>query len=118
MKSEQHLILHGLAIKKYADAAQIAGIIGATTADVASFLKAQVTSGRVAQHNDKYSLLPTTRVALFGDYSRHYAEVRQNAEFLGAYVDFESVNIGLKQLITHWQVIEMHGIGSVNSWPP
>ena len=114
MKSEQHLILHGLAIKKYADAAQIAGIIGATTADVASFLKAQVTSGRVAEHNDKYSLLPTTRVALFGDYSRHYAEVRQNAEFLGAYVDFESVNIGLKQLITHWQVIEMHGTAITN----
>lgn len=114
MKSDHHLILHGLAIKKYADAKQVAGIIGATTADVASFLKAQVKKGRVAINNDKYALLPTTRVAVFGDYSRHYADMRNNAEFVAAYADFETVNVSLKQLITHWQVIELQGAAVTN----
>lgn len=114
MNSEHHLILHGLAIKKYGDAEQIAGIIGASAAEVASFLQTQAAKGRIAENNQKYSLVPTTRVALFGDYSRHYGEIRRDTEFGRAYEDFETINVALKQLITHWQVIEMHGTAVTN----
>ena len=109
MKSEHHLILHGLAIKKYAGVEDIAGIIGANPEDVATFLREQVARGRIAENNNKYSLKPTTRVALGGDYSRHYCDIRENADFIRAYEDFERINISLKQLITSWQVIELHG---------
>ena len=109
MKSEQHLILHGLAIKKYARAEDVAGIIGANPIDVSSFLKEQVAKGRIVENNDKYSLKPTTRVAVAGDYSRHYSEIRRNADFVRAYEDFEKINVSLKQLITSWQVIEIQG---------
>jgi hypothetical protein len=109
MKSAHHLILHGLAIKKYAGAEDIAGIIGAGPMEVASFLAAQVEKGRIVASNDKYSLKPTTRVALSGDYSRHYCQLRNNAQFVRAYGDFEKINISLKQLITSWQVIEVQG---------
>lgn len=109
MKSAHHLILHGLLIKKYAGAEDIAGIIGANPVEVASFLTEQVVNGRIVEHNDKYSLKPTTRVAVASDYSRHYSDVRQNTEFVRAYEDFEKININLKQLITSWQVIEIQG---------
>lgn len=109
MKSAHHLILHGLAIKKYAGAEDIAGIIGVDAADVATFLATQLEKGRIVASNDKYSLKPTTRVALSGDYSRHYWQLRNNAQFVRAYEDFEKINISLKQLITSWQVIEVQG---------
>lgn len=109
MKSEHHLILHGLAIKKYAGAEDIAGIIGANPMDVSRFLKEQVAKGRIVENNDKYSLKPTTRVAVAGDYSRHYSQIRHNADFVRAYEDLEKINISLKQLITSWQVIEIQG---------
>ncbi len=114
MKSEHHLILHGLAIKKYASAEDIAGIIGANPADVTTFLEDQVARGRIVANNDKYSLKPTTQVALAGDYSRHYSDIRENADFVQAYGDFETINVSLKQLITSWQIIELHGAAVVN----
>jgi hypothetical protein len=109
MKSEQHLILHGLAIKKYAGAEEVAGIIGLNPTQVATFLKEQVARGRIVENNAKYSLMPTTRVALAGDYSRHYSEIRNNSDFVRAYADFEQINIRLKALITNWQVVEISG---------
>ena len=109
MKSEQHLILHGLAIKKHARAEDIAGIIGANPTAVTLFLKEQVVRGRIVENNDKYALKPTTRVALAGDYSRHYSTIRHNPDFVRAHEDFEKINISLKQLITSWQVIEIQG---------
>lgn len=109
MKSEQHLILHGLGIKKYAGADEVAGIIGLDPTHVAEALREQVLRGRIVENNGKYSMTPTTRVAVTGDYSRHYAEVRHDAAFVQAYEDFERINITLKELITNWQVIEVQG---------
>jgi hypothetical protein len=109
MKSAHHLILHGLAIKKYASVDDIAGIIGAKPAEVARYLAAQVEKGRIVASHDKYSLKPTTRVAVSGDYSRHYWRLRENVEFVSAYEEFETINISLKKIITAWQVIEVQG---------
>lgn len=114
MKSAHHLILHGLAIKKYAGAEDIAGITGVNPAEVARYLAEQVEKGRIVANNEKYSMTPTTRVALSGDYSRHYWQLRHNAQFVRAYEDFEKINISLKQLITSWQVMEVQGSAITN----
>ncbi len=114
MKREPHLILHGLAIKKYAGAKEVAGIVGLNPAYVAEFLDAQVARGRLMVGNGKYSMLPTTRVAVTGDYSRHYGDLRSVPEFVQAYEDFEAVNLTLKALITNWQVVEIQGSAVAN----
>ena len=114
MKSEQHLILHGLAIKKYADADAVAEIIGMDPARVAEVLRESVARGRVLETNGKYSLAPTTRVSLTADYSRHCSDLRQNREFVATHEEFERVNTALKALITDWQIMEVAGSSVTN----
>lgn len=114
MNSEQHLILHGLAIKKYADAAAVAGIIGMDPDRVAAVLKENIARGRVVETNGKYSLSPTTRVSLTGDYSRFCSDLRQNQDFVRTYEEFERVNTALKTLITDWQIMEVAGSSVAN----
>lgn len=114
MNREQHLILHGLAIKKYATAEAIAGIIGVDPAKVATILADTEARGLVLSTQGRSSLTPIGRVALTSDYSRHCADLRQNPEFLRAYEDFEAVNGALKALITRWQVIEVAGSAIAN----
>jgi hypothetical protein len=114
MNAEHHLILHGLAIKKYASALDVASVVG-VPADVAShYLQRQMDAGRVLRNAEKYSLAPTTRVALWGEYSRHYAAVREHEDFVAAYEAFEEINMRLKALITQWQVVEVRGAAVPN----
>lgn len=114
MNQEQHLILHGLAIKKYATAEAIAGIIGVDPVKVAKILADTETRGLVLSTQGRSSLTPIGRVALTSDYSRYCADLRQNPEFLRAYEDFEAVNGALKALITRWQVVEVAGSAIAN----
>lgn len=114
MKREPHLILHGLAIKKYAAAAEVAGLIGVETSVVAGFLDAQSATGRVVASNGRFALAPTTRLAVAGDYSRHYGELRASPDFARACADFERVNRDLKALVTRWQVVEIGGTAIAN----
>ena len=114
MKQEQHLVLHGLAIKKYATPEAIAGIIAMSPAKVASILSDSEGRGRVTLIQGKYSLTPTGRMALTSDYSRFYSEFRRNPEVLRAYEDFETANSALKALITRWQVVEVLGSAVAN----
>lgn len=114
MKQEQHLVLHGLAIKKYATPEAIAGIVAMGPAEVASILADSESRGRVLSTQGKYSLTPTGRVALTSDYSRFCADFRRNPEVLRAYEDFETVNRALKALITRWQVVEVAGSAVAN----
>lgn len=107
--SPSHLVLHGLAIKKHADAGDIAGLIGLTADDTARRLDDAVASGRAVQVNGKYLLTPLARIALESDYSRHYADLRGNADFFAAYEAFERINVQLKALITDWQTIDVGG---------
>lgn len=109
MTNEVHLVLHGLAIKKYATAEAIAGIIGMAPDRVAAVLSASASRGRVTEAKGKFSLMPIAKVALDSDYSRYWGELRQNREFVDAYDEFEEVNKDLKALITDWQVVEIAG---------
>lgn len=109
MKIEQHLALHGLAIKKYATAEAIAHIVGLDPQTAARILAESVGRGRVLEANGKFSLAPTARIALEADYSRVYADLRDSEDFVAAGDQFEVVNLALKALITDWQVVEIAG---------
>jgi hypothetical protein len=107
--SAMHLTLHGLAIKKHAAAADIAGLIGLPVAEAERQIATAVASGRAVAVGGKFMLSPLARVALESDYSRHYAGLRENSDFFAAYEAFERINVQLKTLITDWQTIEVGG---------
>lgn len=106
---EMHLLLHGIAIKKHADAAAIAAVVGLDPQKAVSLLADAVKRGRAVEAAGKFMLTPTARMALEGDYSRYYGEHRANAEFVEAYEAFERINVDLKALITDWQTLELGG---------
>lgn len=104
-----HLTLHGLAIKKHAAAADIAGLIGLTEVDARTQLDRAAASGRAYEADGRFVLTPLARVALESDYSRYYADVREDRSFMDAYEAFEVINLQLKAIITDWQTMEVGG---------
>jgi pyruvate,orthophosphate dikinase len=114
MKSEHHLALHGLAVKKYASAASVASVTGMDARRVESILDEFVSRGWIESARGRYSLAPMARTSLRSEYSRFYADIRQNKEFLAGYEEFELVNTSLKALITNWQMSEVAGRALAN----
>lgn len=108
----QHLVLHGMAIKKSGGAAEIASILGLDPAAVQGALDRLVESGRAVTVQGKYLLSPPARMALDAEYGRLYAGLREDPRFLAAYEDFERINGTLKQIITDWQTVPL-GSGRV-----
>jgi hypothetical protein len=106
---DQQLALHGLAIKKHGDAAEVAAITGLDASRVQRFLDEAAAAGRVVKAGAKYMLTPIAQVALKSGYSRDFAAERGNAAMGKAYDDFEKVNEQLKQLITDWQTLDVGG---------
>jgi hypothetical protein len=106
---ELHLVLHGLAIKKHASAAAVAGIVGLDPARAAALLADAARRGRAIEAQGKFLLAPAARMSLEAEYSRVYADLRANPAFLAAYETFERVNSALKSLITDWQTMEVGG---------
>lgn len=104
-----HLALHGLAIKKHAAPEEVAEIVGLDAPTVARLLEEAKARGRVAQAGQKYMLTAPAQMSLRNEYSRHYADLRDDAGMEAAYEEFEKVNARLKQLITDWQTIEIAG---------
>lgn len=109
MQYRDHLVLHGLVVKKHADAEEIAAAIDLDLGTVKDVLAVHVTNGRVTEINGKYSLLPAARIIVRSNYSRHYATLRSNTAFVAAYESFEKINEDLKALITQWQTYEVAG---------
>ncbi|MGQ0620050.1 MAG: hypothetical protein ACT4QA_09060 [Panacagrimonas sp.] len=107
--NDVHLVLHGLAIKKHASAAELTGLTGLSRPRIEALLSAAEAGGRLARAKGKYLLSPLARVALEADYSRAFAAQRQDAAFIAAYDRFEHINVQLKALITDWQTIEIAG---------
>ncbi len=104
-----HLVMHGVAIKKHAAAAEIASVAALPVAVVSAELGAACANGRIANANEKYLLTPAGQMILTSEYSRFYGELRIEEKFLWAYSRFEQINKELKQLITDWQTIEVGG---------
>ena len=112
--SDTYLVLHGLAIKKHADAAAVAAAVGLAESEVRAVLDDAVANGRVALSSEGYTLLPAARVALDGAYSKLYAAQRADTAFVAAYERFETINRELKALMTAWQTIEIDGESVLN----
>ena len=104
-----HRVMHGVAIKKHAGPDVIASVTGLPVDAVRAVLLSAEASGRVVGVDGKYLLSPAGRMILDGEYSRFYDELRSDADFVGAYEQFERINIDLKQLITDWQVMGVGG---------
>ena len=112
--TDTYLVLHGLAIKKHADAAAVAAAVGLAEAEVQQALDEAVATGRAMRAGEAYSLTPVARVALDGAYSKLYAAQRADEAFVAAYERFEAINRDLKQLMTAWQTIEIDGESVLN----
>lgn len=108
MKDAQ-LALHGLAIKKHGNAAEVAQITGLDAGVVQAALDAAVGAGRAVKAGDKYMLQPAAQIALRTGYGRDFAAQRADAAMQAAYDDFEKINEQLKQLITDWQTMTVGG---------
>ena len=77
--------------------------------EVAKILEVALETGRAAKTGEKYMLTAPAQMALRAEYSRVYANERENEKLIKAYEAFEFVNTELKQLITDWQTIEIGG---------
>lgn len=103
------LVMHGIAVKKYATVEDICSITGLEENAVARLVAEAVAKGRASDANGKYLLTPTGQITLKSAYSKAYGELRRDEEFIAAYEDFERINNDLKQAITEWQTIEIGG---------
>ena len=112
--ADGYLVLHGLAIKKHADAAAVAAALGLAEAEVREALDEAVAKGRAMRAGEAYSLTPVARVALDGMYSKLYATQRADDGFVAACERFETINRELKRLMTAWQTIEIDGESVLN----
>ena len=112
--TDPYLVLHGLAIKKHADAAAVAAVVGLDVTQVQVALDEAVAKGRAARSGEGYTLQPVARVALDGAYSRLFAAQRADEAFVAAHERFEAINRELKQLMTAWQTIEIDGESVLN----
>ena len=105
--NELHLALHGLAIKKHAGPAAIAGAVGLNELRVAELLQQATATGRSVEAQGGYMLSPAGRMILDGLYSKVYANEREDQAVLQAYARFERINTELKNLITDWQMVDV-----------
>lgn len=110
----QHLVLHGVAVKKHADTRAIVEFTGLPESTVVKLLADGVKSGRIVEAQGKFLLAPLARVALDGQYGSTCASLRASAEFMSAYEAFERINVTLKALITDWQAMEVGGARVAN----
>mgnify|MGYP003628204286 CR=1 FL=1 len=106
---DTHLVLHGLAIKKHANAEAVSSVIDVPLERVQTLLDDAVARGRAVHAKGGYMLSPTARMALDGEYSRYYDALRNNDAFSAAYEAFEKINVELKTLITDWQTMSIGG---------
>ncbi|MFO7550743.1 MAG: hypothetical protein R6W80_05005 [Haliea sp.] len=103
------LVMHGIAVKKYATVEDICSVTGLESDTVKELVTQAVAKGRASEANGKYLLTPTGQITLKSAYSKAYGSLRRDEEFVAAYEDFERINNDLKQAITEWQTIEIGG---------
>lgn len=107
--NDLQLVMHGIAVKKYATVEDICTVTGLEIDAVSALAAQAVAKGRASEANGKFLLTAIGQVTLKSAYSKSYAALRSNDEFLAAYEDFERINNELKQAITDWQTMEVGG---------
>ncbi len=105
----QHLILHGLAIKKHSSAKTLAPLLGLSETAIAAGLERAVESGRAMAAQEGFLLTPLGRMIVENNYSLSFAALRSDPGLGDAYEQFERLNVVLKQLITDWQTMTVGG---------
>lgn len=111
---DTHLVMHGIAVKKYGAAEEVASIVGLPKDTVEERVKEAVSTGRVNEVNGKYILTPIGQITLKSAYAKAYAAHRDDSGFMAAYEEFEKINTDLKQVITDWQTIKLGGQAVAN----
>jgi hypothetical protein len=109
MMTNRDLVLHATAIKRHAPATAIAALAGISAASAQAELDALVVAGRALEAKGAYALTPLAGVALQARYAGHFAALRDDLAFRGAYEGFERINNVLKQIITDWQTLTVGG---------
>lgn len=107
--NDNHMILHGLAIKKHAAPQEVADITGLDVETVARVLAEEEVRRRVVMAAGKFMLTGPAQVALRAEYSRVYADQRASIAMDEAYGQFERINAEVKLLITDWQTMNVGG---------
>lgn len=102
--------LHGLAVKKSGDAAEIARVIGMPEDAAASGLETAQAEGWVIGARGRYMLTPQGRARLDEGYPQEFAAERDNADLVAAYEKFEVVNTKLLDMFTRWQTMTTGGV--------
>lgn len=109
MDQEQHLVLHGVGIKKHAKPGTIASLLKLDPNHVEEELNSAKCRGLVVEFEGNYSLSPLGRISYSSNSGRYFHEFRENRRFVKLYDDFEAINETLKSLVTDWQVINRAG---------
>ena len=107
--NDLQLVMHGIAVKKYATLEEVCAFTGLAKDIVSALTVEAVAKGRVSVANEKYLLTPIGQVTLKAAYSKCFGALRKNKDCLAAYNDFERINDDLKQAITDWQTIKVAG---------
>lgn len=103
------LALHGLCVKKAAEAAEVARIMGRPADEIEKALEAAAASGDAMGAKGKYMATPQGRQRLDAAYPEEFADLRANGDFVSAWERFERINRDLKQLMTEWQTKTVGG---------
>lgn len=106
---DSHLVMHGIAVKKYATVEDICSVTGLQPDLVTALVAEAVSKGRASEAKNKYLLTPIGQVTLKSAYSKAYSALRNDPDFCSDYESFEHINDDLKQAITDWQTIEVGG---------
>lgn len=104
-----HLVTHGVAISQDGSAQAVARLLGMDVGRVGRVLADLVGRGRASEVQGRFMLTPASRMALESDYSRHYEDLRADADFAAAYEEFERINLELKDVICRWQTVRVAG---------
>ncbi|MGA2124942.1 MAG: hypothetical protein ABSG76_02205, partial [Xanthobacteraceae bacterium] len=104
-----HLVTHGVAISQDGSAQAVACLLGLDVGRVGRVLADLVGRGRASEVQGRFMLTPASRMALESDYSRHYEDLRADADFAAAYEEFERINLELKDVICRWQTVRVAG---------
>lgn len=103
------LALHGLAVKKAAEAPEVARVMGLGADEVEKALEAATAAGDAVGAKGKYMLTPKGRARLDAAYPEECAGLRADERLTGGYERFEHVNRALLALFTDWQTMTVGG---------
>jgi hypothetical protein len=101
--------LHGLALRKFGSAEQVASLLGADAAAVTTLLGESATQGMAMAAKGNFMCTPKGQQWLAAEYPARFADQRADAAMLAAVEQFETVNRELKQAITDWQTLTVAG---------